>query len=153
MKMILMKVTFLSFVCLLSCAKKNHEDEIKINRQEYNDSGEEKYSDKENNAAGKNPVLKRITSADVKTHVGDSVIVKGYVADIYLSDKVAYINFGGKFPKNDFACAVFSKKFDELGDLSVFKNRDVEVTGKISSYKGRAQIIIERKDQLKIIDQ
>ncbi|MCY7360575.1 MAG: hypothetical protein LH629_00690, partial [Ignavibacteria bacterium] len=73
------------------------------------------------------------------------------VADVYLTDKVAYLNFENKFPKNIFSCAIFENKFSLFGDLSKYKNRKVEVTGKITTYKNKPQVILTSKDQIKIL--
>lgn len=95
--------------------------------------------------------LKTISSQEVKFHIGDSLTIRGYVADIYLSDKVAYINFENKFPKNVFSCAVFESRFNDFGDLSRFKEKTVAVTGKITTYKNKPQVILNSKDQIRIM--
>lgn len=147
-------VLFLSICYILffaGCSKNDPHQEIKVNRSGLSGENEIVTAPEKDNSVNKSSSLKTITSREVKLHIGDSLIIKGYVADIYLSDKVAYLNFENKFPKNVFTCTVFSGKMNEFGDLSRFKGKNVEVTGKISTYKNKPQIILNSKEQLKII--
>lgn len=134
------------------CSKDNGKAEtnLKKNYGEVNeDSGRE--SKDAVSSSGEKSGLKIIRPDEVKFHTGDSLIVRGYIADIYFSEKVAYLNFENSFPKNLFSCVVFENKFREFGDLSVYKNKRAEVRGKITTYKSKSQIILTSKDQIKII--
>jgi hypothetical protein len=135
-----------------SCKKNDIPDEIKIKKNEIQDFDLSTSKENSGSVNKENDLsLKVITSKEIRKHIGDSLKVKGFVADIYLSEKVAYLNFENKFPKNDLACTVFSGRFDEFGDLSVFKGKNVMVTGKVTTFKGKPQIILNSKDQIKII--
>ncbi|MBK8550781.1 MAG: hypothetical protein IPL53_06855 [Ignavibacteria bacterium] len=138
-----------SLILFAGCNKNVPQQEITINKSVL--SGQDEIDREKDNPLKSSSSLKTITSKEVKLHIGDSLIIKGYVADIYLSDKVAYLNFENKFPKNVFTCTVFSGKMNEFGDLSSFKGKNVEVTGKISTYKNKPQVILNSKDQIKII--
>lgn len=151
-----LNVTYLLLTVLIfaSCNKKESAQEIRVKKNDADNQHskiEESKVKDEKKSESEKPSLQTITSKEVKLHIGDSLIIKGYVADIYLSDKVAYLNFENKFPNNVFACAIFSGKFDEFGDLSKYKNKNVELTGKISTYKSKPQVILESKSQIKII--
>lgn len=148
------KVIFPAFLMMISVSCSNDDSETEINiKKNYSeikeDSGRE--STNEISSSGEKTGLKIIRPDEVKFHTGDSLIVRGYIADIYLSEKVAYLNFEYRFPKNLFSCVVFENKFREFGDLSVYKNKRAEVRGKITTYKNKSQIILTSKDQIKII--
>lgn len=132
------------------CNKEDKPDEIGIKKK---DASENKVSETGNFTSDKNTDsgLLTITSNEVKQHIGDSLRIKGMPADIFLSDKVAYLNFEDKFPKNPFSCVIFESRFSEFGDLSRFKNKNVIVTGKVTTYKNKPQVILNSKDQIKII--
>jgi len=140
-------------IIFINCSKDESISEIGVNKNELNipKNNDNEIRTDGNRSSDKITSLQTITSKEVKTHVGDSLVIKGFVADIYLSDKVAYLNFENKFPKNIFSCAIFSNKFDEFGDLSRFKNKNVEVNGKILTYKNKPQVILNSKDQIRII--
>jgi len=151
---ICLSIYFLCSFVLINCKDENI-SEIDVNKSELNRQKniDNEIKIDENKSSNKITSLQTITPKEVKAHVGDSLTIKGFVADIYLSDKVAYLNFENKFPKNMFSCAIFSNKFDEFGDLSRFKNKNVEVNGKITTYKNKPQVILNSKDQIKIIPQ
>ncbi|MEO8665423.1 MAG: hypothetical protein ABI462_07990 [Ignavibacteria bacterium] len=149
-----MKNLFLVFVLSIllfpGCDKKENTDVIKVKHSEVNT-----FTDPDTSAgptSGESIILKTISSKEVKQHVGDSLNIDGFIADIYLSDKVAYLNFENKFPKNLFTCAIFAGRMEEFGDLSKFKGKNVRVTGKITTYKNKPQVILNSKDQIKIIN-
>ncbi len=138
----------LIFIVLIpaGCKRNIPDQEIKITKNEISDPNEPNIVSKYEDSG-----LRIINAKEVKQHIGDSLIIKGYVADVYLSDKVAYLNFENKFPRNAFSCVIFPGNFWEFGDLSKFKGRNVEVTGKISTYRNKPQIVINSKDQIKIL--
>lgn len=155
MKLIIYIFLFCYFLFFISCSKNDSSQDIKIKKSEVNSdsqlNSEVNNDTSGNKSSGENSSLQKITSKEVKQHIGDSLRITGFIADIYLGEKVAYLNFENKFPKNVFSCAIFSGKFDEFGDLSKYKNKNAEVTGKITTYKNKPQIILESKDQIKII--
>lgn len=91
-----------------------------------------------------------ISPMDADGYNGKTVTVKGFVADIYKSDKVAYLNFVEKFPKNPFTAVIFARQFEDFPDVTKFRGKDVEVTGRVSMYKGKPQIILNNPSQLKV---
>src|SRR5207249_2845609 len=58
-----------------------------------------------------------ITALEAKDYLGKVVTVKGFVADIYKSEKVAYLNFVEKYPENPFTAVIFANKFADFGDV------------------------------------
>ncbi len=154
MRYLISTLIFCLFIIVCGCSK--NETTHEIIKVKKNDSGSEKESQAgskdslENNSHDRNVVLPVITSSEVKKHIGDSLKINGNISDVYKSDKVAYLNFENKFPKSIFSCVIFSSSFEEFGDLSSYKGRDVIVTGRITIYKDKPQIILKFKDQIKI---
>lgn len=89
-----------------------------------------------------------ISPLEAGNYNGRTVTVKGFVADVYQSEKVAYLNFVEKFPKNPFTAVIFASKFSDFPDIINYKNKDVEVTGRVSMYKEKAQIILNSPKQI-----
>ncbi|MEO8447883.1 MAG: hypothetical protein ABI528_10330 [bacterium] len=134
-----------------SCGKKEGSSEINIKRN-ISEVDADDNSPEIRNGNEKISGLHKISAKEVKDYIGDSLLISGYVADLYLGEKVAYLNFENKFPKNTFSCVIFSGKFNEFGDLSKFKGKNVEVTGRISVFKGKPQTVLNSPDQIKIIE-
>ncbi len=141
-------------IVICGCGNKEDHSEIKIKKVELSSKeGSADNFNKKKHEENESLPLQTIPSKEAKDHIGDSVNVTGFVADVYLSDKVAYLNFGNKFPKNEFTCAIFSSKFPEFSDLTSYKGKFVTVTGKISIFKNKPQMILELPAQIKITKQ
>ena len=80
---------------------------------------------------------------------GKTVTVKGFVADVYKSEKVAYLNFVEKYPDNPFTVVIFASKFGDFPEIEKYKNKDIEVTGRVSIFRGKPQIILNSPSQIK----
>lgn len=135
----------------VSCGKK--QEEIKFHKGTAKDStinvSELADSVTQNTTAGEDMV--RISSSEAGGHINEAAIVSGYVADVVEREKVAYLNFDKRYPKNTFTAVIFSEKFSEVGDLDIYKNQNVEVQGTVTEYRGKPQIIITSKNQISIV--
>ncbi len=145
-----------AFLFYPGCAKKDHGKEISIQKRESAEDNRT-ISDPDKLTQNIQDVpetgsLIRISAKEVRKHIGDSLRITGYVAEVYLNEKVAYLNMEEKFPKNTYSCAIFQARFGEFGELSKYKGKNVEVTGRISTYKNKPQIILNSKDQIKITE-
>ena len=89
-----------------------------------------------------------ISPLEAGDYNGKTVTVKGFVADVYQSDKVAYLNFVEKYPNNPFTAVIFASKFEDFPDIIKYKNKDLEVTGRVSIFKGKPQIICNSPKQI-----
>ena len=157
-------IIIFGFVLLASCGKKENEfvDEktnLTENQKNEPDNDDVKLKQEIKDTAGaKNNTYelpkpeKTISPLEAKDFIGRVVTVKGFVAEVTKREKVAYLNFVEKFPENPFTAVIFSNKFDEFNNLAVYKNKQLEVTGRITTYKGKPQVILESKSQIRIID-
>lgn len=93
-----------------------------------------------------------VSSADAAEFAGDSLTVTGFVADVFENDKVTYLNFDRKFPRSTFTCAIFSGSREKFGNIPAYKGRKVQVTGKITMYRKKPQMILWNESQIKIIE-
>jgi hypothetical protein len=172
MKKIILIPLALLIAMSINCGKEEKQDDIKVKNIEEESKQEEKQkvtsekdevikyeeepqgdfetSKKYKEKKKKAPV--RIKSTEAKSYVGEYAIVQGYVASVYESEKVAYLNFEKSYPDNPFTAAIFAKHFSDFDDLLEYENRTVEVKGKITEYKGKPQIILNSEDQIKIVN-
>lgn len=97
-----------------------------------------------------NPVA-IVTPLETEKYMGKDITVKGFVADVYKSDKVAYLNFVEKYPKNPFTAVIFASRFASFKDINKYETATVEVTGRVSTFKGKPQIILDSESQIKIV--
>ncbi len=93
-----------------------------------------------------------LNSKQTSKYIGKNATVTGYIADVFKNEKVAYLNFDAKFPKNTCAAVIFKDDFGKFGDVKKFKNKTITVSGIISEYNGKPQIILKSSSQVKITD-
>ncbi|MFC0776009.1 hypothetical protein [Terrimonas alba] len=92
---------------------------------------------------------------DVSKHVGDSVKVCGKVYGIrYLEqakNSPTFINVGGAYPNQLLTIVIWGevrKKFEKTPE-ELFTDKEVCVVGKIELYKGKEQVVVKAKEQIK----
>ena len=96
----------------------------------------------------------RCTTKEAINYIGEEAIVTGVVADVFVSKKGnTFINFDGKYPKQSFTAVIFKDKKNILGDVYELIGKKVEIKGRIETYQGKPQIIMEKKEQLRITEE
>ena len=93
----------------------------------------------------------------VSAHIGYDVTICENVSDAFKpagENKLIYINFGGKYPNHKFTAVIFPKDQPKFpyDPVNVLKDKNVCITGKISEYKGTAQMVLNDPAQLVIKD-
>jgi hypothetical protein len=93
---------------------------------------------------------------DVSKHIDDSVTVCGKVSSGRFIDqssrKLTLLNVGAAFPNQVFTIVIDDNlrvQFDSAPE-TLFLDKDVCVTGKVTLYRDAPQIVIYRKDQIQI---
>jgi len=151
-------IIFVISIFIFSCGKKKEEVVYQKSNVPPKENIENNYGidsvDDENTPEIKKSDndFEELKSNEAAGKIGANAIVSGYVADVVVREKVAYLNFDNKYPKNTFTAVIFKEKFADFGDLKIYKNKNVEVTGKINEYRGKAQIILNNKNQIKVIN-
>lgn len=97
---------------------------------------------------------RKIPSSQAAQHVGEKATVCGYVASSrYLSSsrsKPTFLNLGKPYPDEDFTVVIWPEdraKFGHPEDSFLHKN--ICVTGDITSYRGKPQIVAKNPAQIR----
>ncbi len=91
-----------------------------------------------------------IAAADAKTHVGQTVTVEGAVGNVYTARSgMTFIDIGGRYPDNAFAAVIFTDDAGKFPNVKALDGKTVAVTGPVSLYKGKPEIILKTADQVK----
>jgi DNA/RNA endonuclease YhcR with UshA esterase domain len=93
-----------------------------------------------------------ISPLQASDYIGRVVTVKGFVAEVHRVEKVEYLNFVERFPENPFSGVIFASRFKDFGDITIYEGKNVELTGRVTVYKGKPQIIMDGKEQIKILN-
>jgi DNA/RNA endonuclease YhcR with UshA esterase domain len=94
-----------------------------------------------------------IKASEAKEYIGTNVVVTGKIAEVNKVERLVRLNFDKPFPKQPLTGVVFSTKTNLFPDLDTLKGKSVELSGKITDYHGRPQIVLERTNQLKVVEQ
>ena|SRR5947209_1201048 len=91
--------------------------------------------------------LPRYSPAEAASHVGETAIVCGIVSGTHTSGKGnSFINFGGKYPNQAFTGFIPEKTAGVT--VASLDGKNVCISGKITLYKGKPEIIVESASQV-----
>jgi DNA/RNA endonuclease YhcR with UshA esterase domain len=93
-----------------------------------------------------------LPAKEAKTKVGETVTVEAKVVEVNKTEKIVRINLGARFPKQELTLVVFPANFSKFEDVEKLEGKTVRVSGKVTEYQGRPQIVLDRKDQLTALE-
>ena len=89
-----------------------------------------------------------ISPEEAKVHVGEMVTVSGHVDEFHAAARASFLDMGGRYPHETFSAVSFPKSGISLDELSHFEGKSISVTGKITLYHGRPEIILTSLGQI-----
>jgi DNA/RNA endonuclease YhcR with UshA esterase domain len=98
------------------------------------------------------PALAETIRADqAQAHVGQEVTVEGAVSEVHTaaSGRVTFIDFGGHYPNNAFTAVIFARDASKFPNVQALDGKVVDVTGTVSLYKGKPEIVLNNAAQIK----
>ncbi len=96
---------------------------------------------------------KKITSKDAANYIDSTVTVVDTVSGVYLSKTGSYfINMGGEFPDNTFSAVIFKSDTSKFHDVKSWEGKVVEVTGEVKEYRGKPEIVVLERKQVKVAE-
>jgi DNA/RNA endonuclease YhcR with UshA esterase domain len=95
------------------------------------------------------PLLIKIGASEATNHYGETLIVTGIVAQVSARPRMAFINLDRPYPDSPFVAVAFNytNKFTNLPSL---KGKNIELSGMITNYRGRPEIVITNASQLTV---
>jgi hypothetical protein len=97
------------------------------------------------------PTLARIGTSDTTNFYGKEMIVTGKVAQVSIRPKIIFLNMDKPYPDSPFTLVIFPAATNQFGDLRALRGMSVEATGTITNYHDRAEIVLTKSNQLKVI--
>jgi hypothetical protein len=95
-----------------------------------------------------------ISIKDAPNYINQTVTVCDSVYGTKALDNITFLNFGGNFPKAPLTIVIFKanrSKFPQEPAL-LFDKKRICITGKITEYKGKLQVVLNEVGQVKIIN-
>jgi len=97
------------------------------------------------------PQSKCIPYTEAGKYIGEYGCVTGKVDHVYTSNKGNnFLDFCPHYKTCPFSAVIFSSDAYKFSNIKGFRGKTVEITGLIKTYQGRAEIIINSPDQIKI---
>ena len=100
-----------------------------------------------------NAPAKIIGVAQAEDYIGKQVTVTGVVAQVSYRSGLTFLNFGKPFPNHSFTAIVRDRSTNQFDDLSGLKGTAVSIKGKVIDYKGKPEIELTTKSQLKVLSE
>jgi hypothetical protein len=90
-------------------------------------------------------------ASEAKALIGETNTISGKVAQVTVREKMTYLNLEKPYPDMPFTGVIFANRTNQFGNLQNLEGRMVWITGKITQYNGRPEIIIDSKNQLEVM--
>ena len=97
---------------------------------------------------------KQVSIDDINTSLGKEIKVCAKYYGIKETEKVTLLNVGSAWPNSPLTIVIYSDQKDVFKKMiSQFKkeNTTICVTGTVSEFKGKMQIVIENASQMEIV--
>jgi len=80
------------------------------------------------------------------------VTICAHVFNIRSTPAITQITVGEKFPNNPLTIIIFAKNYPNFSQTPevLYKEKNICVTGKIETFRGKAQIIVEEESDVKV---
>lgn len=89
------------------------------------------------------------TPQEAPKHVGETATITGTVDGVHQSGKGnIFLNMGGKYPNQAFTAFIPSASAAQFPNPQHYEGRTVAVSGKITLYKGKPEIIVNSPSQI-----
>ena len=89
------------------------------------------------------------TAAEAAKHVGETATVTDKVDGVHQSSKGnIFLNMGGKYPNQAFTAFIPSRSAGQFSNPQQYEGQTVAVSGKITLYKGKPEIIVNLPSQI-----
>lgn len=90
-----------------------------------------------------------IDYTDAPNHIGETASVKGTLVSVYTSASgTIFLDFCKSYKTCPFSGVIFADDAKAFGDVSKLAGQTVTLTGKISSYQGKAEIVLSDPSQI-----
>lgn len=93
----------------------------------------------------------RIGAADASKFYDESMIVTGKVVQVSIRSTVAILDLDRPYPSTPFTAVVFDENFGPFGDFQKYRGQNVEISGTITEYRDKPEIILESPTRIKIV--
>ncbi|HEV2318373.1 MAG TPA: S1/P1 nuclease [Verrucomicrobiae bacterium] len=95
---------------------------------------------------------KEIDAEQAARYYDQEMVVTGKVVRVTLRSTIAILDLDEPFPANPMSAVVFDENFGRFGNLKKYSGHDVKITGTITEYRDKPEMVLESPRQIKITD-
>jgi len=89
------------------------------------------------------------TALEAQKHVRETATIKDKVDSVHQSGKGSvFLNMGGKYPNQAFTAFIPASSAGQFSNLQQYQGQTVSVSGKITLYRGKPEIIVNLPSQI-----
>jgi DNA/RNA endonuclease YhcR with UshA esterase domain len=94
----------------------------------------------------------KVSVDSVTSHIGEKVVVCSKVFGIKSLEKITLINLGQAYPNSPLTVVIFAENLPSFKDSpsSLYDGKQICVTGTLKEYKGKAEIIVTKPDDISV---
>ena len=96
--------------------------------------------------------IKKISALEAKKYYDETMIVTGKVVNVSRRPNITILDIDQPYPNAPLTAVIFQENVGQFGDLQKFRNQAVEITGTITEYHNKPEIILESTNQLKAVE-
>lgn len=90
-----------------------------------------------------------IAPTEAAGHVGQTVTVEGPVSGVKTARSgITFLDMGGRYPDNAFVAVILKADAAKFPDVAALEGHVVRVTGPVTLYRGKPQIVLTQPGQL-----
>lgn len=90
--------------------------------------------------------------SDVQQYVGEDKCVRGKIERVYVSQKgTTFLDFCQDYRNCPFSSVIFKASAKAFQNIKTFEGHIVEINGIIQAYQGQPEIVLERQDQIRLV--
>jgi S1/P1 Nuclease len=93
-----------------------------------------------------------ISADQAANYYYEELVVTGKVVDVSLHSTIAILDLDKPNPDTPCTAVVFDQNFARFGDFQKYQGHEVSITGTITEYHDRPEIILESPRQINILD-
>jgi len=91
----------------------------------------------------------KIGTAEAAKYYDETLVVTGKVVEVSVRPTITILDLDQPYPNTLFTAVVFPENAGQFGDLQRFKNQNVEISGTVTEYRNKPEIILESPGQIK----
>ncbi|HEV2330480.1 MAG TPA: S1/P1 nuclease [Verrucomicrobiae bacterium] len=95
---------------------------------------------------------KEIGTAQAANYYDENMTVTGKVVDVSMRSSIAILDLDQPYPDSPMTAVVFDENFGRFGDFQKYDGHNVELSGTITEYHDKPEMVLESPRQIKITD-